>query len=201
MALKRKTAFPVDEKDIAQTPPVTPTLEQTRQKPLKKGWKYWKVYHIDTPNDYEYVAARSEREAIAKSSFIDKDDLFANEKPDKNCFIIDIKNGSYETFIEDKKIHDEIPDAKIYDFEGTPMYYLFREYKDGSSKLVPYTRPGTDKKVMVSPDMLYDAIHWTDSLNKVLKTKDIFSMEKLSTPLILGVLGLLILLIVMLADM
>lgn len=196
MALQRKTAFPVEEKDTGtQTPKSTPPSF----KPLKKGWKYWKVFHIDSPNDYEYVAARSEKEAIAKSSFVDKDDLFANEKPDKNCFIIDVKNGSYETFIDDKKIHDEIPDAKLYDFEGTHMFYLFREYKpDGTSKLVPYTRPG---KVTVSPDTLYDAIHWTDSLNKLLKTKDIFSMEKLSTPLILGVLGLLILLIVMLADM
>lgn len=201
MALKRKTAFPVAEESddgtkVSQREPERPA---PRQKPLKKGWKVWRVFNIDTPDDYEYVNARTEKEAIALSSFIDKDDLFANEKPEKNCFIIDQKNGSYETFIEDKKVHADIPDAKLYDFEGTHMYYLFREYKaDGTSKLVAYTRPG---KVTISPDKLYDAIHWTDSLNKVLKTKDIFAMEKLSTPLILGVLGLLILLIIMLADM
>ena len=201
MALKRKTAFPVaEESDIgAETPQPRPTRQTPRKKPLKKGWKTWKVFHIDSPDDYEYIDARSEKDAIDRSSFPEKDDLFANEKPEKNCFIIDIKNGSYETFIEDSKIHKDIPDAKLYDFEGVHMYYLFREYKtDGTSNLVAYTRPG---KVTISPDKLYDAIHWSDSLNKVLKTKDIFSMEKLSTPLILGVLGLLILLIIMLADM
>jgi len=196
MALKRKTAFPLSEEEQREqeTRPVERPIP--KKKPLKKGWKTWKVFHIDSPNDYEYVDARTEKDAIARSSFVDKDDLFANEKPDKNCFIIDVKNGNYETFIEDKKIHEEIPDARIWDFEGKFMYYLYREYKaDGTSRLVGYTRP---QKVLVSPDMLNDAIHWTPSLTKVLKTSSMFSMETLSKGLILGVLGLLILLVVIL---
>lgn len=194
MALKRKTAFPVseEEKDNGKQEPQL----VTKKKPLKKGWKTWQVFHIDSPNDYEYVDAKTEKDAIARSSFEDKDDLFANEKPEKNCFIIDVKNGSYETFIEDKKIHEEIPNARIWDFEGKFMYYLYREYKaDGTSRLVGYSRP---EKVLISPDTLNDAIHWTPPLLKILKTSSMFSMENLSKSLILGVLGLLIFLVIIL---
>lgn len=173
------------------------TAPKEAPKKLKKGFKTWRVADVNTPGEYEYVDARTEEEAIALSSYIDKQDLYATIKPEHNAFILDPKIGSYRTFLEDKDIADKIPNARIYDFEGTPLYYLVREYTDKGANLIAYTRPAN---VSVSPDVLYDARAWGKDLKKALKFKSTLALENLSTGVILGVLGLLILLLVILMN-
>lgn len=171
--------------------------DRARQRKLST----WIVHYAETPLEYEYVEAVSAKEAIQLSSYIDKTDLFAEPKPLYNVFIIDAKNGSHKAFIDEKKLLEQLPDAKQFEFEGEgPMYYLVRSYDDvkKTSKLIEYDRP---TEVLISPDNLYDARNWKQDIAEMIKTKDIISLEKLQTPLLLGFLGLLILLFIILSDM
>lgn len=226
MALKKKKIeLEVPEEVIEETPvPEPPKAEsEPEQGPVKqKSWldkslketlapikerirqnkiKTWIVHYAETPYEYEYVDAVSAKEAIALSPYTEKADLFAEEKPKYNVFIIDAKNGSHKAYIDEKKLLEQLPDAKQFMFEGDgPMYYLVRQYNDDkkTSKLVEYDRP---TEVLVSPDNLYDARNWKPDIAEMIKTKDIISLEKLQAPLLLGLLGLLILLFVIMSDL
>ena len=183
------------DKSVSET--LAPVKERIRQQKLKT----WIVHYAETPFEYEYVEAVSAKEAIELSPYTDKTDLFAEPKPQYNVFIIDAKNGSHKAFIDEKKLLEQLPDAKQFIFEGDgPMYYLVRQYNDDkkTSKLIEYDRP---TEVLVSPDNLYDARNWKPDIAEMIKTKDIISLEKLQAPLLLGLLGLLVLLFIIMSDM
>lgn len=176
--------------------PVAALKARAREKRLKT----WIVHYAETPLEYEYVQAVSSKEAILLSSYVDKAEVFAEEKPQHNVFILDAKNGSHFAFIDEKKLLEQLPDAKQFMFEEGPMYYLVRSYDDAkkTSKLIEYDRP---TEVLVSPDNLYDARNWKPDIAEMIKTKDIISFEKLQTPLLLGFFGLLVLLFIIISDM
>lgn len=204
---KKKIEEPRDEpvkkkaklKDRFKSIQVRRRFKDARTKIRDRKMKTWKVSHVENPYDYEFIDAISEKDAIARSSYIEKEELVATVKPEFNVFILDQYNGSYKTYMDEKKIRDTIPDAKIYDFEGEYLFYLHREYdKQKNSKLVAYERP---KEVAVSPEVLFEARNWKNDIKELIKTRDHLSLDKLSTPLLLGMMGMLVFLIVIIQDL
>ena len=175
-------------------------FEDAFQAVKNRRMKTWVVSDLETPNEYEYVEAVSEQDAIARSSYVDKANLVADVRAEYNVFILDPKNGSYKSYVEPTDIRAKIPRAKVYDFEGEYLYYLVREYdkETGVGKLIAYERPD---KVDISPEVLFEARNWRGNITEMIKSRDIWTLEKLSAPLLLGLLGILVFLLLIVSDM
>lgn len=148
--------------------------------------------------DYEIIDAFSEIDAKNQSQWAhDSDIVIIDATP--NCYVIDRINGDSEQYIPEFLIPN---DARKYIFEfldDAMLYYLYRKYdKDNNYTFNAYF---TDGKYKVTSNELFQRQSWTKYWKNFIVHPGKDKVETVSKTLILAVLGGLILLLLIVADL
>ena len=154
---------------------------------MKKPMNYYRITNKET-GEIQVIAGLSQRDAVRAGGWTGAEIAKLQVEPKApNARVIDRVQGWDDEYVE------TIPQgARVFDFEGTPLYYLIRNYdkSDNNPELKPYERPD---KVDVPPEKAYRATRWGEV--KLLFKHKPSMMEKINTAGTIGLVALFALII------